>query len=109
MKTKVSYQKDWSADGTCYRQTIRVKMTDADLSALNDNLSDIADGLRQGGDIYNGRFISFPNYLKEELVFGKNYLKVSQFYALSSIYDWNLEKRILDGRNTIFIIERKKA
>lgn len=108
MNTIVSYQKTWDKDGTCYKQTIRVKMSPDELSDLNDTLSDIANELNAGGGIYAGRAVTQPQNLKKSLFFGDNYLTVSQFVVLSKLYDWDLEKRILDGRNTILRIEKKK-
>lgn len=108
MKTIVSYQKTWDKDGTCYTQTIRVKMSPDELSDLNDTLSDIANELNAGGDVYAGLSVTQPQNLKKSLFFGDNYLTVSQFVVLSKLYDWDLEKRILEGRNTILRIERGK-
>ena len=98
---KVSYQKEWNEQGTCYRQTISVYMTEDDLIHLNKKLADVRAILRYG-ETLDGHCVD-PSNIKW-LDFGKNYLTITEFVVLKQIFGWENEKRVLEGRNTIFKI-----
>lgn len=100
---KVSYQKQWGADGTVYRQTIRISMSRKSLELLNDWAVNFARKFKHG-DTFYGHLVE-PNNIKKPLFEGKNYLKLSQFWALYYLYELQDNKRVKTDRNTILLIE----
>ena len=99
---KVSYLKFWDEDGTTYTQTIRVSMDEANLKHLNNKLYEIRTQLKYG-QLIDGHEV-VPENIKW-LDYGKNYLTITEFVVLKRLFGWDKEKRVLDGRNTILLIE----
>ena len=99
---KVSYQRFWNTDGTCYKQTITTTMDEDTLTHLNKKLADIKSQLRYG-DMLGGHCV-VPENIKW-LDYGRNFLTITEFVVLKRIFEWEENKRVLDGRNTIFRIK----
>lgn len=107
----VSYPSKFGDMGTHYTQTIKIGLTPEDLDALNSKLVDMANGydepdengLIQSAPMLNGHEMVSKN-LRSTLHFGKNYLKLSQLYALSELLNWKEYKRVKMDRNTVLLI-----
>ena len=100
---KVSYQKEWNEEGYTYTQTIRMRMSKKSLELINDACVNFAKKFKYG-DVFMGHVME-PMNVKKPIFEGKNYLKISQFFALYHIYDWKEDKRVKTDRNTIFLVE----
>ena len=101
----VNYQSDWSDEGTHFSQTIRIGLTQADLDNINNKMASLADSHDDERRVFmlNKHEVVKDN-IKKPLHFGKNYLKLSQLYALANILNWKEYKRIKMDRNTILDI-----
>lgn len=99
---KVSYLKEWDKDGTTYAQTIRIKMDEDSLIHLNKKLADIRAELKYH-QLVDGHEV-VPENIKW-LDYGKNHLTITEFVVLKRLFGWDMEKRVLDGRNTILLLE----
>lgn len=102
MGAKVNYNKTWDKDGTCYKQTITSKMDEDTLAHVNKKLSDIKQQLKYG-QLVDGHCM-VPENIKS-LDYGDNYLTITEFVVLKRLFGWDENKRVLDGRNTIFRIK----
>lgn len=100
---KVSYQSEWNKEGYTYTQTIRMRMSKKSLELINDACVNFAKKFKHG-DVFMGHVME-PMNIKKPIFVGKNYLTISQLFALYHIYDWKEEKRVKLDRNTIFLVE----
>ena len=101
---KVSYTRKWDNQGTCYKQTISLRMCEADLAKLNEDIRYLRTKLNYG-DTIDGHVIN-PTYLDTPIKFGDNHLKITQFTILRILLGWKENKRVKDGRNTILKISK---
>lgn len=101
---KVSYNKHWDKDGTCYRQVITITMDDDDIIHLNRKLYNIKNQLTYG-QVLDGHCV-IPDNIKW-LDYGFNYLTITEFTVLKQLFGWDEEPRVLVGRNTILNIKQQ--
>ena len=102
MEYKVSYQKNFSPDGTCYDQLIKAQMTEDELKSYNDEVRDrkkeiVAKKEKTSWDI---NFMCFARFL----VKGKNHTTKTQLTLFINKFKLFFDRRILD-RNTLIVVE----
>ena len=102
MEYKVSYQKNFSPDGTCYDQFIKARMTEAELKSYNDEVRDrkreINAKTEKSSDDVN--FMCFARFL----VKGKNHTTQTQLVLFINKFGLFFDRRILK-RNTLILVE----
>lgn len=90
---KVSYNKDWNTDGTCFNQMITINISNNVLADINKAISDFKS---KSNDFFVHRYF-------KPLCVGKNYISLSfRDYLVRTFLESN--NRILD-RNTIINIK----
>lgn len=100
---KVSYHKQFDKEGCVYRQTISFKMSDLTLTWLNKKLNELSYRIKIG-EVIDGHAM-FPHNLRQTITYGKNYLTITQFVAISNLLNFKKSKRIKQDRNTIFYVK----
>ena len=93
MEYKISYQKTWNnATGTCYRQTISMKLTREELDSFNAFIEGYCSNKNS-----NPYVAMFLQNIKE----GTNYLNFTTQWNLIWHFNMQGDKRWLQERNTI--------
>lgn len=100
MKHKISYQRHWGCDGTTYRQTIRLEMSNNELSELNKR---VEQRKQEHANMCLFHVMWWDNVLPFNE--GKTYMKISQFVLLVDLLGLNKDKRLKLDRNTILILK----
>ncbi len=103
MEYKVSYQKNWNQDGTCYDQCIVASMTEAELQSYNKEVASRKKAIHAKGakTSEETKFMCFARFLLK----GKNHTTLTQRDLFVSHFGIS-DKRILN-RNTLIIVNVK--
>lgn len=102
MEYKVSYNENWSGDGTHYDQRITAKMRKEELAEFN---AAIAEKKRKINEktIKNNMEVNYLCFVRF-LVCGKNYTTLTTREVFLSHFKLYCDKRIKD-RNTLIVVK----